>query len=224
GPDGKHASDNKVTGFKSNTTMGGSGFNELRFDDTKDAQQIFIHAERNMDTRVKKDNLQMVLENEHAIVGKDQKEKSKGNVEHLVVGNHDAVTQGTKKKLVEGDNHEHVKGAHNEKVDQKVSLTFGMDLHEKVGMNYAHESGMTIYLKAGMTVVLEAGLQLSLKVGGSFIDINPTGVSISGPMVLINSGGAAGSGSAPSPTEPQDAKKAEPTEADDSKSGQKSAQ
>jgi len=223
GPDGKHASDNKVTGFKSNTTLGGSGFNELRFDDTKDKQQIFIHAEKNMDVRVKKDSMEKVVENKHLIVGKDQKEKIAGNAEHLVVGNHDAVTQGTKKELIEGDSHEHVKGARNEKVDQKVSLTFGMDLHEKIGMNFAHESGMTVYVKSGMTMVLEAGLQLSLKVGGSFIDINPTGVSITGPMVLINSGGAAGSGQAPSPTEPQDAKKAEPTEADDSSSGQKSA-
>src|SRR5262249_21537948 len=123
GPDGKHASDNKVSGFKSNTTLGGSGFNELRFDDTKDAQQVFIHAERNMDTRVKKDSLENVVENKHLIVGKDQKEKIKGNVEHLVVGDQDAVTQGTSKELIEGDSHEHVKGAHNEKVDGKTSLT-----------------------------------------------------------------------------------------------------
>src|SRR5262249_36095025 len=47
GLDSKHKSDNKVTGFKSNTTTGGVGYNEFRFDDTKDKQQIFLQAERN---------------------------------------------------------------------------------------------------------------------------------------------------------------------------------
>ena len=71
--------------------------------------------------------------------------------------------------------------------------------------------------------VVEAGLQLSLKAGGSFIDIGPAGVSIQGAMVMINSGGAPGSGGGSSPTEPTDAAEAapdEPEKADDSKSGQ----
>jgi len=45
-------------------------------------------------------------------------------------------------------------------------------------------------------------------------------------MVMINSGGAAGSGAGASPTEPQDAKEAAPTEpdkADNSVTGLKSA-
>ena len=42
-------------------------------------------------------------------------------------------------------------------------------------------------------MVLEAGVSLTLKVGGNFINISPAGVTIKGTMVLINSGGAAGS-------------------------------
>lgn len=247
GPDGKHKSDNKVSGYKSNTTLGGVGYNEWRFDDTKGQEQIFIHAEKDMDTRVKNDCRELVLHDRHLIVGSDkkpgdQKEKVfkdkhlhvvknqleliEGNLELSVGGTTDLLLEGEKKETNGADSHLHVKGNSNQKVDQKQSLTVGMDLHEKVGMNYAHESGMTVYIKAGMTMVFEAGLQLSLKVGGSFVDISPMGVSISGPMVLINSGGAAGSGQAPEPTEPQDAKKANPADpavADDSKSGQKSA-
>ena len=40
---------------KTNTSTGGDGFNEIRFEDRKDEEQIFIHAERNMDVRVKSD-------------------------------------------------------------------------------------------------------------------------------------------------------------------------
>src|SRR5262249_2200449 len=63
GPDTKHQNDNKLTGIKSNTTPDGKGFNELRFDDTKDKQQIFVHAERNMDSRVKNESMERVISN-----------------------------------------------------------------------------------------------------------------------------------------------------------------
>jgi type VI secretion system secreted protein VgrG len=58
-------------------------------------------------------------------------------------------------------------------------------------------------------------VQLSLKVGGNFIDINPGGVFIQGTLVMINSGGAAGSGAGSSPDPPK-----EPMEADKAEPGQ----
>jgi type VI secretion system secreted protein VgrG len=56
-------------------------------------------------------------------------------------------------------------------------------------------------------------MQLSLKAAGGFVDIGPAGVSISGPMVNINSGGSAGSGAGCSPDAakpPKEAATAEP--------------
>ena len=65
-----------------------------------------------------------------------------------------------------------------------------------------------------------------MKGPGGFVDIGPAGVTIQGTMVLINSGGAAGSGSGASPDAPADAAAAKPdtpTVADDAKTGQKSS-
>jgi type VI secretion system secreted protein VgrG len=263
GLDSKHKNDNKVSGVKSNTTQGGKGFNEWRFDDTKDKEQIFIHAQRNMDTRVRNESMERVISNRHLIVGwkngeeegegqqgGDQRElvnqdkhlnvkrhhveKVEGNL-NLTVGKGDEPSGGNveiliekdKKELIEKNSHLHIKENRKELVDMNQHLTVGMDMHEKIGMNYAIEAGMAIHIKAGMTLVLEAGMQISLKVGGNFVDINPTGVAINGmPAVLINSGGAAGSGSGAKPEKPEDAKEAKPTKpkvADDSKSGLKSA-
>jgi type VI secretion system secreted protein VgrG len=42
-------------------------------------------------------------------------------------------------------------------------------------------------------VVIDGGTSLTIKVGGTFISLDPSGVSIVGPMVKNNSGGAAGS-------------------------------
>jgi len=46
-----------------------------------------------------------------------------------------------------------------------------------------------------MKIVLEAGLEITLKAAGGFVKIDPMGVTIQGNLVLINSGGSAGSGS-----------------------------
>ena len=77
-----------------------------------------------------------------------------------------------------------------------------------------------------MKTITEGGAELTIKVGGNFIDISPTGVTIQGTMVMINSGGSTGSrsGSNPaSPDTPTEAKPTSPGYAGDSKSGQKSA-
>ena len=87
-----------------------------------------------------------------------------------------------------------------------------------------------MHLKAGMNLVLEAPM-ITLKGAGGFVSITPMGVAISGTMVLINSGGAAGSGPGASPDSPAAAKAAKdaadaapikPLDADFSKTGEKS--
>ena len=178
--------------IKSNSSMGGEGFNEIRFEDDKGKEQIFIHGEKKLDIRIKNDAKELVGQDRHLIVKRDQIEE------------------------VGGDKHLTVKGDQNEKIDGTVSLDAGMDLQQKAGMKHALEAGMNVHIKGGMNVVIEAGMQLSLKAGASFIDIGPSGVAISGtPTVMINSGGAAGSGSGCSPQPPKT-----PIEADTGEPGQ----
>jgi type VI secretion system secreted protein VgrG len=240
--------------IKTNSSKGGDGHNEIRFEDKMDKEQIFIHAERNMDARVKNDSMEHVMHDRHLIVGlekdgskkgdqreqvfqdkhlnvkRNQIEHIEGNMELLIGGgdnggNLDVSIKAKRTETVGDDYDLHVKKNHNVKIDQGLSHTIGGDHQEKTGMKYALESGTEVHIKSGATMVLEAGAQLSLKVGGNFIDINPGGVFIQGTLVMINSGGAAGSGTGAQPTAPTDAKEAAPivpTEADDSKTGHKS--
>lgn len=241
GLDSKHKSDPNVSGIKTNSTLGGTGYNEIRFDDTKDKEQLFFHAERNLEITTKNDSLARTFGSRHQFIGKEDDGKSGDQMErvcedhHLTIdrdqiaqigrnqqlhiggidggtGNQDIVVDGTRKESVGQDLHLTVSMNRQEKVGQNSSLTVGMDLQEKAGMKYAMEAGTEIHLKAGMTLVLEAGMQLTLKVGGNFIDISPVGVAIQGTMVMINSGGAAGSGSGSSPTSPQSPQQANPTQ------------
>lgn len=207
----KLADEKTKSGIKSLSSKGGGGFNEIRFEDKKGSEQIFIHAEKNQELRTKSDRLEFVGNENHAIVKKDDLEKIEGEKHYDV-----AKDQFEKYGI---DLHRSVTGDLNEKVGMTASLKVGMDLQEKVGMNYALDSGMEIHLKAGMNVVIESGLQLTLKAGASFINIGPAGIALSGaPLVLINSGGAAGSGSGASPQSPKSPKA--PKEAGTAQAGQ----
>ncbi len=212
--------------IKSNSTKGGGGFNEIRFEDKKGSEQLFVHAERNQDVRVKNDSLEWVGHDRHLVVKHDQIEKVEGSKHSTVSGDRLSRTGGDRADTIAGnrltriresdhltvdqDQSTHVKGEVGFKGDKnvsqeagaKISVKAGTDIHEKAGMSYALEAGQEVHIKGGMKVVIEAGLQLSLKMGGNFIDIGPAGISIQGVLVKINSGGAAGAGSGSSPEAP----------------------
>jgi type VI secretion system secreted protein VgrG len=83
-------------------------------------------------------------------------------------------------------------------------------------MNYSLGAGSEVYIKAGMKLIIESGMEICLKASGGFITIGPTGVAISGTMVLINSGGSSMSGSPAQIVIPKP-----PDEADDGTKGGK---
>lgn len=216
------------SGLKTRSTKegGAEAFNEIRFEDKKDSEHIFIHAQKDEHHRVVNDYHEHVGANWHRHVVGDSFEKTEGDQHVQLVGDlfdkiegdasHEVL--GDEKTKIGGDQHFTVSGDQNTAVTgdqsvevsgtQKIKAGMGMhressmDLNDKAGMNWAAEGGMNAHLKGGMNVVVEAGMQLTLKAGAGFITIGPAGVDISGPMVKINSGGAAGSGNGCSPESP----------------------
>ncbi len=196
-----------VSTLKSRSSKGGgsANYNEIRFEDKKDSEQIFINAEKDMDQRVENDSREYVKNDRHLIVHANQHELVEADKHGHVKGKHFEAVDGDMSLKVGGDDKEQVVGS--------MSLQVGQSMNEKVGMTWAKEAGQTVHIKAGMTLILEAGMQLSLKGPGGFVDIGPAGVTIQGTMVLINSGGAAGSAPDANPQDPEAPK--DPDTADD---------
>jgi type VI secretion system secreted protein VgrG len=220
-----------VTAFRTSSSTGGGTdhYNELRFEDKTGKEQVFVRAEFDQDNYVKNDSREWIGANRSLVVTKDQKDSVGADYHEQITGKNIIKIGGDRNENVGGkevikiggdrnekvggnevikiggDVNRNVGGNLSEKVGSNHSLQVGQNLYEKSGMNFAHQAGMAIHLKAGMNVVIEAGMELTLKAGGSFIDIGPAGIAISGaPMVMINSGGAAGSGCGSSPTSPTD--------------------
>ena len=226
-----------------------TNFNEIRFEDKKDSEQIFVNAEKEMDLRVEKESREFVGANRHLIVKAAQQELVEGDKHGHVKGKHFEKIEGDMSLQINGKQMQKIGGDQSieldsdrkEKVVGNVSLQIGKDTktkvggnvslevgqsrNEKIGQTHAMEAVQTIHLKGGQTVIIEGGMQVSLKGPGGFVDIGPSGVTIQGTMVLINSGGAAGNGPGAS-TQPPDAPDAptdpkDPDEADDGSKGGK---
>ena len=61
----------RLSGIKTqHARRAAQGFNEWRFDDTKGKEQVFLHAERNMDTASRTTAMERVLHDRHLIVGR----------------------------------------------------------------------------------------------------------------------------------------------------------
>ena len=187
-PDSKHPFDPKnessVSGIKT-LTIGGGGYNELRFDDKAGAELIGFRAQKDWRSFIKESRFETLL--------KDQ---------HLAVDG----------KLVEeigGDANLTIKGDQNEAVTGGISLKGSTDIQFKSGTKFATDAGTEIHLKAGTNLVLEAATGLTLKVGSNFVTLNSGGVFIQGSMVMINSGGAALAGTGSKPATPASITRAE---------------
>jgi type VI secretion system secreted protein VgrG len=227
-PPYKLADNQTRTTFMSRSTKGGgaSNYNELRFEDKKDDEQIFMNAEKDMDWRVEKESREFVGANRHMIVKSSQFEEVDGDKQSQVKGKFiEKITGDTsihiaakQMEKIDSDQSITIGGNRKEQVTNNESITIGQNRAENVGSNESITIGQSrntqigasdalsatqnVNITGGMNVVIQAGMQLSLVGPGGFISITPAGVAIQGTMVLINSGGAAGSAQSASPSSP----------------------
>ncbi|AZD93308.1 MULTISPECIES: type VI secretion system Vgr family protein [Pseudomonas] len=141
------------SGVKSRSSKEGSpaNFNEIRMEDKKGAEQLFIHAEKNQDievendethwvghdrsktidndetVHVKHDRTETVDNNETITIGVDRKEKV-GNNETISIGVNRTEDVGSDEKITIGANR-------TEDVGNNETITIGADRREKVGAN-----------------------------------------------------------------------------------------
>ncbi|MEF1207373.1 type VI secretion system Vgr family protein, partial [Photobacterium damselae] len=152
-------------------THQGDGYNELRFEDQAGKEEIYVHAQKDMNLLVENDRKDDIKHDLHLDIANERFTHIKAN-DHLTV---------------DGESRSYTKG--NQTVVTDASL------HLKQGNGLLVDAGREIHLKGGNKIVIEAGAELTLKAGGSFIKIDGSGVSIVGSKINLNSGGSAGSGS-----------------------------
>ena len=167
------------TVFKSMSTPGregeSRGFNELRIEDKAGMEEIYGHAEKDVNIHVKNDWKEHILHDRHRTVDNFTYTETKGET-------HEKLHGPRKTELFANDNLT-IHGDREFATDGKHLILAGEEFHFDVGTK----------------VVLEAGAELTLKAGGSFITFGGGGVNADGAMIYLNSGGSPGSGTPAKP-------------------------
>ncbi len=194
--------------IKGQSSLGGGGCNEIRFEDLKDEEQLFIQAQRMMDTRVKASHMHTVGGSYHLDVGGEKDGELHGEYRQLIYEAKQTHVKGEQRTWIELDESHKVDGMVSIKIGGTRSTDVGADVVDKFGAAHKHEVTMNYALKA-LGVKIEASTGIELKCGGSSIVLTPAAIFITGgPLVNINTG------SGP-PVSPVTAKATAPTKAED---------
>ena len=158
-----------ISTTKSSSSKGGDGFNEIRFEDNKGEEQIFIHAEKNVDLRVKNDTFEFVGHDRHLVVKNDQVEQVDNDRHEKIKRDHI--------EAVDRDHHLMVAGKAAAEIVGSKSLMVGDDVIEVFEKNQSTQVTKNLYIKAE-NIVLEATKNITIHVGDSYIAIEADGIKI----------------------------------------------
>lgn len=200
--------DNRTqSGIKSRSTPGGSAetFNELRFEDKKGEEQVFLHAEKNMKRVVKNDdaveignNATLLVKGQRsAVVELDETVEVKKNRKATVGDNEEFIVRKDRKLTV--DQNDTVKIGKKHVLDAGDELTLKSGSSELVmkkdgtitikGMNITIEATQAVKIKG--TQLKAEGTQLTVKgtkteVAGTMLDLKADAVaSLKGSLTKI---------------------------------------
>lgn len=176
--------------FKSMSTPGEDGvprgFNELRIEDKAGSEEVYIHAQKDVNTLTENDWKDVINNDRHQTVKRNTYVQTDGETHETLIGARKTELHSNDNTTVHGDSHAHYQGKWLAKSDDEI------------------------HFKAGIKAVVEAGMEMTLKVGSSFIKITPAGIKLNGPSINLNgSGAAAGAGTGASPLLPADAEPVE---------------
>jgi type VI secretion system secreted protein VgrG len=211
--------DKTRSGIKTESSPGGGGFNELSFEDAKAQEQIFLHAQRDLDEVVERNHTLVVHGSEttridgaqtSTVVG-DRLETTKGNLEEQIEGDASRWVEGNSIDVVSGNADDRVEGdlttrvGHNERrtIVGKLDLeTLDDATHRSqgclttlVGKADANRS-YTLRVEGLARVSSSKDLELSsdkaivLRVGKSTIRITEDKIEIQSPAIAASGDGA----------------------------------
>ena len=158
-----------MSGVKTRSSKGGGGFNEIRLEDKKGEEQIFIHGEKNQDINIKHDCFETIGRDRHLIVKNDQIE--------LVENNRSEEVKADHIEKIGKDRHLNVIGKEAKKVKGSLSLTVKGNVAEVFKANHSMQVTDDCFIKAS-NICIEASDNITLKVGKSTIAISASGIAI----------------------------------------------
>lgn len=141
---------------------GKPGANEVRFEDATGKEELFVHAERDMNSRVRYNQTLHVGKDVEIKVGKNRTEE---------VGENETIT-------ILMDRTEEVKG--------KEDVTVVGDRTVEIKSNDSLDVSQKITIHAGTEIDISAGSKITISVGGSSITIDAASIKVATTMLEMS--------------------------------------
>ncbi len=174
------------SGIKSRSSKGGtaSNFNEIRFEDKKGQEELYLQAEKDMSTLVKHNQTLNVGVDRGIVVGNDEDTHIKHNRQTTVDVNDDVVIGGSHDKTVTGAVMQIYGDDHARKVDGDQLLVAEKNKTEHVKLAYTLTTDEMFQLNQdatsmtfeGTNVTLDSAGMITMKAGGATVMVDQVGM------------------------------------------------
>lgn len=157
------------SGIKTRSSRNGSpdNFNEIRFEDKKGSEQLYIHAEKNQDIVVENDETHFVGHNRTKTIDHDERTHVK-NDRTETVDNNETITIGNDRTESVGSNESISIGSNRtESVGSNESISIGKDRTKAVTGNESVSIGKDQSFNIGASRSANVSRDDSLSVGGN---------------------------------------------------------
>jgi type VI secretion system secreted protein VgrG len=154
--------DQTKSALKTNSSKGGSGFNEIRFEDKAGSEELFLQAQKDMTVSV--------LNNESLTVKGTRILNVTGDESHTNKANYTSDVSGNFKLTVTGNLTIEASGSISIKSGTDFQITAGTSLTNKAGTDMVNDAGVSLTNKASASQTVDGGGLLTVK--GGLVKIN----------------------------------------------------
>jgi type VI secretion system secreted protein VgrG len=151
--------------IKSNSSTGGGGSNELRFEDRKGSEEVYLHGQKDWNIKIEHDKNQLIGHDETKKVGNDEtqvighdRKKEIRHDQREDVFHDDTITVG-------GDRREGIGGNETVQIGSKAQRTVGADQAVGIGANSTINVGANLSESVGGSMHLSVGAGKNENVG-----------------------------------------------------------
>ncbi len=193
--------DQTQSGIKSHSSKGGSAdnFNELRFEDKKGYELVYLHAEKDEQVVVEYDSSESIGGNQSISIGGNRTEDVGGDESIAIAGDRTEDVRGNEKITIQGNRTEEVAGTEsvqvkgNRECEVNGSETTNVGANQSISVKGNHELKVDGQLKIkapnidveAFTVIISAEGALTLASGASTIDMDPSGITLKAPKIML---------------------------------------
>jgi type VI secretion system secreted protein VgrG len=155
------------TGIKSRSSLSGSpdNFNEIRFEDKKGSEQLFIHAEKNQDIEVEHDETHWVGHDRKKTIDRDETTHVKHDRTETVDNDETITIHANRTERVDVDETISIGASRSITVERNETATVALMRTHTVGINEAISVGAAQEITVGAAQAITVGANQTISVG-----------------------------------------------------------